>query len=143
MQLKTYTSISDGNVVAQGQAFVLNGIAYPYNWLDLASASDLAEHGIALTLSEAPAPQPEPEAPPLGIPKIYSITPRQARLALLGAGLLDDVEAAVNAAGDATKITWEYATEINRHDALIEAMGGRLGLTTDQIDNLFRAASEL
>lgn len=71
------------------------------------------------------------------------ITPRQARLALLGAGLLDDVEAAVDAAGGATKITWEYATEINRHDVLIAALGGVLGLTAGQIDNLFRTASDL
>lgn len=83
----------------------------------------------------------EYETTPTIVPDL--ITPRQARLALLGADLLDDVEAAVNAAGGATKITWEYATEINRNDPLFATLGGSLGLTADQIDNLFRAASEL
>ncbi|WP_213287596.1 hypothetical protein [Bradyrhizobium sp. sGM-13] len=72
-----------------------------------------------------------------------SVTPRQARLALLSVGLLDQVEASVNAAGGATKITWEYATEINRRDPMIISIGSSLGLTSDQIDALFLSASEL
>jgi hypothetical protein len=72
-----------------------------------------------------------------------TVTPRQARLALLGAGLLDDVETAVNAAGGATKITWDYATEVNRTDPLIIAIGASLSLTSLQIDDLFRQASTL
>lgn len=72
-----------------------------------------------------------------------TVTPRQARLALLSAGLLDQVEAAVNAAGGATKITWEYATEIRRSDPLISSIGTTLSLTAAQIDALFLAAGTL
>lgn len=72
-----------------------------------------------------------------------TVTPRQARLALLGANLLDQVEATVNAAGGATKITWDYATEINRTDHLIVGIGASLSLTSEQIDDLFRQASTL
>jgi hypothetical protein len=81
------------------------------------------------------------EAKPSIVPS--KITPRQARLALLGAGILDQVEAAVNAAGGATKITWEYATEINRGDTLIAALSKSLGLTEETVDYLFRTASTL
>lgn len=77
-----------------------------------------------------------PEAP-------QSVTPRQARLALLQAGLLDQVQAAVDAAGGATKITWEFATTIERNSPLIETLGGSLGLTSEQVDTLFRFASTL
>lgn len=91
-------------------------------------------------LADGGVPGPYVEPP---VPTPTTVTPRQARLALLQAGLLDDVEAAVNAAGGATKITWEYATEINRNDALIDTLGVALGLTSEQIDGLFSAAANL
>ncbi|WP_157793776.1 hypothetical protein [Bradyrhizobium ottawaense] len=72
-----------------------------------------------------------------------NVTPRQARLALLGAGLLGQVEAAVEAAGGATKITWDYASVFTRTDPLILAIGLGLSLTEAQIDELFRVASSL
>jgi hypothetical protein len=83
--------------------------------------------------SDIPVPQP-PSVP-------QSVTPRQARLALLAAGLLDAVEAAVNAAGGATKVTWDFATVINRTDPLISTIGSSLNLTSDQIDVLFKYAA--
>jgi hypothetical protein len=76
-----------------------------------------------------------------GVPA--SVTPRQARLALLNAGLLDHVEAAVQSAGGATRITWEYASYISRSDPLITGIGASLNLTESQIDDLFRAAGTL
>ncbi|MCK1742170.1 hypothetical protein IVA80_15200 [Bradyrhizobium sp. 139] len=81
------------------------------------------------------------EASPSIVPQ--SVTPRQARLALLGAGLLDQVESTVTAAGGATYITWGYATEFLRSDPLIVQIGASLGLTDQQIDDLFRTASTL
>lgn len=138
--MKTYTNSADGSDLVQGAPFVINGIAFPANWLDLASADDLAEHGI--TLQDVPDPPP---APPIVVePFVVTIvTPRQARLALLAAGLLDQVEAAVSSAGGATKITWDYATQISRTDPLITTLGSSLNLTSDQIDNLFLQASTL
>jgi hypothetical protein len=70
-----------------------------------------------------------------------SVTPRQARLALLSVGLLDKVETAVNAAGGATKITWDYATEVRRDDPMITTIGSSLGLTDAALDLLFRQAA--
>lgn len=82
-----------------------------------------------------------PAAPAVAVPA--TITPRQARLALLGAGLLDQANSAVNAAGGATLITWEYASVIDRNDPLIAALGGTLGLSASQIDALFVTAAAL
>jgi hypothetical protein len=74
-------------------------------------------------------------------PPITSVTPRQARLALLSAGLLDAAQAAVDAADPATKITWEYASVFEREDPMILAIGAGLGLTSEQIDTLFTNAA--
>lgn len=91
---------------------------------------------------DAGRPIPEPYvAPPPPIPQ--TVTPRQARLALLDAGLLDQVQAAIDAAGGSTQITWEYATEINRSDALVVQIGASLNLTDAQIDALFTQAASL
>jgi hypothetical protein len=85
----------------------------------------------------APPPAPVPEA----------VTARQARLALLGAGKLDHIEAALAAIpgpeGRAAQIEWEYALEIRRDSPLIGALAPMLGLTEEQVDDLFRAAEGL
>lgn len=69
------------------------------------------------------------------------VTMRQARLALLDAGLLDAVQAAVNVAPQETKIAWEYAIELGRSDSLVTTLAASLGLTETQIDGLFILAS--
>lgn len=75
------------------------------------------------------------------VPAVVSM--RQARLALLTAGLLDQVDAAVAAADKATQITWEFATEVHRASPFIAAIGAGLGLTDAAIDKLFAAAAIL
>jgi hypothetical protein len=79
-------------------------------------------------------------APP---PIPHRVTRRQARLALLNAGLLDAVEALIADAPPAVRITYEDATEWWRDDLLIAEMAQSLGLTTEQVDNLFLQASRL
>jgi hypothetical protein len=73
-------------------------------------------------------------------PKV--LTPRQARLALLGAGLYDQVNLAVKA-NPAHEIYWEYALEVKRDDALLIELSTALGITSTQLDELFVAGSEL
>ncbi len=77
------------------------------------------------------------------VPPYVSATPRQVRLALSEAGLLQTVEAAVEAAGGSTKITWEYALTINRSDPMIAQVSAGIGLTDQQIDALFARAAAL
>lgn len=76
-----------------------------------------------------------------------SVSPRQARLALLGAGLLPLVQTALEALPEPMKsaalIEWEYATTIDRGSNLVTALGGSLGLTEAQLDGLFIAAATL
>jgi hypothetical protein len=71
------------------------------------------------------------------------ITKRQAKLALLGAGMLPAVEAAIAASAPDVQITWNDATVYYRNDPLIAAVAGGLGLTEDQIDDLFIAGSAI
>ncbi|GHU34243.1 hypothetical protein AGMMS50256_27610 [Betaproteobacteria bacterium] len=92
-----------------------------------------------------PPPPPEPELPKPVVPK--SITMRQARLALLGAGLLAAVDAAIasmeGVQGEAARIEWEYAASVERNNPLFAAMAGSLELTDDALDQLFIAAAKL
>lgn len=100
--------------------------------------------GRELTPEEIAARPAETIAPAV----IQSVTPRQAKLALLAAGLLANVEATIDAISDATekaaaRIEWDFALEFRRDNALLNSIGAALGLTEGQIDALFEAASAL
>lgn len=75
------------------------------------------------------------------------VSMRQARLALLRTGLLTDVNNALSSlegnAGEEARITWEYATEVVRSDALVLSLAQALNWTDTQIDNLFDLAKSL
>jgi hypothetical protein len=87
-----------------------------------------------------PAPVPAPVQPTV-------VTMRQARLALLGAGLLPSVEAAIDAMPspdkDAARIEWDYSSEVHRNKPFVAVLGAALGLTDPQLDDLFTQASAL
>lgn len=74
-------------------------------------------------------------------------TPRQIRLALLDAGLLDSVTAAFDDLSEPLRtkvqIEWEYATEIEKNSPLIQKLYPKLDLTEDQLDDLFVAAASI
>ena len=74
--------------------------------------------------------------------KVKVITPRQARLALHRAGLLDEV-AAMLAADKEMEIWWEYSLDIQRNHEMVIALGTQLGLTEAQLDQLFVDGSKL
>lgn len=76
------------------------------------------------------------------------VTMRQARHALLNAGLLDAVDAAISAIPDETErrqaqIDWEYATEVRKDWPWVQTLSTALGLTEEQLDQLFIEASGL
>jgi len=75
------------------------------------------------------------------------ITPRQARLALASVGKLSTVDEAINLVPEPDKslitIEWEYATSIERTSPWIEALRPALGLTEEELDNLFISAATL
>ena len=72
-----------------------------------------------------------------------SVTPRQVRLLLLQQGLLANVEAIIAQQGEATKITWQYASTFNRDDPLLNQLAVTLGLSEQQVDQFFVAAAAL
>lgn len=104
-------------------------------------AEQLAALGVTVTVEEVTGPPP----PPPYVPP--AVTMRQARLALLGAGVLPQVDAAINSLPEpqksAARITWEYSAEVQRHNGLVSQMAPALGLTEAQIDALFIQAATL
>lgn len=88
--------------------------------------------------------EPLPPAPTY-IPDVVSM--RQARLALLGAGLLapvnDAVAAMTGGPGEAARIEWEYATEVRRDSPLVDGLSAALSLDAKTLDSLFTAAAAL
>jgi hypothetical protein len=87
---------------------------------------------------------PYVEPPPI-IPE--AVTMRQARLALLGAGMLtfanDAIAAMEGVEGEAARIEWEYAHEVRRDAPLVSGMASALSLTEEQLDTLFLTAQGL
>jgi len=104
---------------------------------DLPSYLDL----IALVEANIIPPAPAPAV------VINKVTMRQARLALLQAGLLSQVNAALDATtgveGEAARISWEFSNEVHRADPLITQLSTALSLTDVQVDDLFTLAFTL
>ena len=84
--------------------------------------------------------------PPASIPT--SVSMRQIRLALLHANILDQVEAAISEIEDPiqrreAEIEWEYATTVDRSSRFVQNLSVGLGLSEEQLDELFTTASQL
>ena len=116
-------------------------------WRAVPDTSTVSRFGLTLAdFPEATPPVlPVYVAPLSKIPQVVSM--RQARLALLVAGLLAAVNTAIaampGAAGEAARIEWEYSGEVHRDKALIQALAPVLGLTDAQLDALFVTAAAL
>nr|WP_315467160.1 hypothetical protein [uncultured Undibacterium sp.] len=82
---------------------------------------------------------------PIVVP--VAVTMRQARLALLQAGKLSAVNAAIASMsgiqGEAARIEWEFSNEVKRAQPLVAALAPVLGMTSDQLDQLFITAAGL
>ena len=115
---------------------------------DEAAIRALEEEAIALRaelrayLPPYPAPEPPPE---VIIPQ--HVTARQAQLALLDAGLLDDVDAIIEAlpanVRAQVRIEWGRSTHVERGSQVTQMVATALGLTAAQVDDLFVAAAGL
>lgn len=114
-------------------------------------AADSADWGLVVTDATAEADDACPDdalalvasrfGPPV-VPKIVSMS--QARRALLDAGVLADVDAALDAIPDPhqramAQIQWEYDTMVRRDNAWVTALGDAMGL---DLDALFISASK-
>lgn len=74
-----------------------------------------------------------------------SVTNFQARAALLAAGLFGQVDAAIKAQPQDSPAyqAWEYANDVTRNGTLVNSMAETLGLTSAQLDDLFRQAATI
>ena len=72
---------------------------------------------------------------------IPTLSMRQARLALLSVGLLDEVEAAITTPEN--RIWWDYSTTVERNHPLIDAVLIALGKSPEEIDQMFIEAAKL
>ena len=92
----------------------------------------------------------------ISVPKVYeepitvsyeyipdAVSMRQARLALSRQGLLGQVQAGIDALPEESQIEWEYAGFVERNSPLVQSLGAALGLTDEQLDDLFRLAVTL
>lgn len=104
-------------------------------WIDLISSNGLGrwiDGGVIIT---------EPPPPVATIPQ--SISRFQARAALLAAGRLSDVEAAVAAADPFAQLAWAEAQEWRRDSPTLLALAKGIGLTDAEIDDLFIQAAAI
>ncbi|MBV2205887.1 MAG: hypothetical protein KUL87_10730 [Pseudomonas sp.] len=83
--------------------------------------------------------------PPPPVPQ--SVTMRQARQAMLNAGILSQVDSLIASMpgeeGESARIDWAYARDVKRDWPLIGALGPQLSLTEQQIDDLFIYAASI
>lgn len=84
--------------------------------------------------------EPKPEVP-------RSVSMRQARLVLLQYGLLDQVNSVLaslpSSQKEAAQIEWEYAQDVARDSPLVQALTLSLGLSNQQMDDLFKLGATL
>lgn len=81
----------------------------------------------------------EIEAPAQPVPA--SVTPAQAKLALLAAGKYEAAAAAVAGAGPEAEIYWTSALAFERGNPLLLAIAVELDLDDEALDDLFRDAA--
>lgn len=107
----------------------------PYDW-DEAATFALVE---GTDFFQNPPPSSEPTVP---VPD--QIQMWQARVILARVGLLDAVNAAVDASDNAEiHIAWEYAPNVVRRSIFVTSMAVALGLSDATIDNLFIEAAKI
>lgn len=71
------------------------------------------------------------------------VSPRQARLALLAIGKLEQANAAIEGAGDMVKIAWDFSNYVRRDDPGVIALATSIGIDAGSLDQLFIEAAKL
>lgn len=79
---------------------------------------------------------------------IPDVTPRQFRQAVILSGMsIASIEAAINAQSEPLKslamIEWEYSMAFKRNNPLVNQMAPYIGVTSEQLDNLWLLAGTL
>jgi len=116
------------------------GQEVPEGWTLLPANSPV---GPGYTFSGGVFTPPPPEFDVEAVPAFVSAL--QARLALLGVGLLDDVEQWANnpATPEAQRVYWQQASHLHRNHSMVAGIGALLGLSAMDVDILFIEAAKL
>lgn len=129
-----FAIVDNGVVVNTAEADESFGLSRGWVASQTAGPGDRYENGAFVRPAVAPA-----------VPR--EVTMRQARQALILAGLDEAVEAALAAMpgtpGKLARAEWERSQTVQRNRPLVLQMGTALGLTSAQLDQLFIAASQL
>lgn len=123
----------------------------PNNSIHALSLEDIANGGEAmLPLGCVEITKEEADQitnPSHGVAVPSAVTMRQARLALLQANKLHQVNAAVNAMqgiqGEAARIEWYYSNEVRRNQPMTLLLAQAIGMTEQEMDQLFITAATL
>jgi hypothetical protein len=131
-----YAIIADGKVA--NVAVAESPLAE--NWIEAPAqvAPGWFYDGASFTPPPPPEPQPEP------VPQ--TVSRFQARAALFLAGKLADAEAAVEAAAAENPLialAWREAIEWKRTSPALNALAAQIGMTGEDVDDLFRTAATL
>ena len=74
-------------------------------------------------------------------------TPLQIRLALIKLGRLEEIQTFIETLEEPAKsivlVEWEYALEINKNSTSIQSLGAQMGLTEEEIDDIFELAASI
>ena len=82
-----------------------------------------------------------PPPPPVPVPE--QVSRFQAKAALDAAGMLAACDAAVAGADALTRLAWAEALHFRRDSPAIAAMSAAVGLSSEQVDELFIAAATI
>ena len=82
------------------------------------------------------------------ISKVITISPRQAREIIIRNGLFNTIETYINNIEDETERLiarnyWEYSEVFERNHPILIQLKSALGITDEQLDNMFKEASKL
>jgi len=97
----------------------------------------LPDEAVEITDEEA-----EQLLPPEAI-KLAPLSAWQVRKVLTQFGLRVTVEAAISQADQTTKDAWQFANEFARDDAILNAMANAIGITPEQLDQMFEVGITL
>lgn len=134
----TFWVREDDNSPYQGVLFY-DAIAYDALSADQVQADQLAQFNAWRT--NLAAAQAAAEAAANAVPA--QVTSIQARRAILAAGLQDAVEALIGQADQATQDLWYTTDIVERTNPVMLGLAAQLGLSSDQLDELFRQAARL